>query len=344
MLLRNNISLTDTNALKGIALILLLIHHLFWTGKMPVDDVEILGYTVVQNVGIWSRVCVSLFVILSGYGLTVSAPKFNERGSLWQFYKKRYIKLMLNYWFIYLMFVPYGVFVVGRTFGEVYHGSWIRPILDFFGLHSAVTRDAFGYNPTWWFYGCIIMLYAIFPLLYRYRHNWWVLILFSLLSMEFGGYIPLYHECALYVPSFVAGILLANADVKCIQTKWWQKILLLLFLLIVSLLRFKIEGYKELWDMLIALSIIITYKTMGVSAIIEQALAFIGKHSFNIFLFHTFIFWLYFRPFIYWTTNPVLIFLTLISTCLVISVLLEYIKGKTGYYRLQKYLIDYDTI
>lgn len=46
----------------------------------------------------------------------------------------------------------------------------------------------------------------------------------------------------------------------------------------------------------------------------------------NIFLFHTFIFYMWFQDIIYITRNPLVIFLELLISCLLISVVLESIK------------------
>lgn len=328
----------ESNALKGIALILLLLHHLFSRGTMPVDDITISGFSLVRNIGRWSKVCVSLFVLLSGYGLMVSSKSLVGGGNLWQFYKKRYTKLMMNYWFIYMIFVPFGVFVMGRTFDSVYHGDWVRALLDFFGLHYAVTGDLYGYNPTWWFYGCILMLYAIFPVINRYKRYWWIVVPVTWLLYMYGRDIPVFFACTAWLPCFVAGIYMASARSLSIDIKWYHRAGVIFLLVLAAMLRFVMHMF--IWDAVIASLIVVAYKVVDIPAWITQGLAFIGKHSFNIFLFHTFIFSLYFRPFIYWTTNSVLIFITLLSTCLLISVLLEYIKGQIGYYRLQKYLIE----
>lgn len=103
----------DTLALKGIAILLLLWHHMFFVSKDLLFDWHDIGI----KSAILSRVCVAIFVFLSGYGLMVSS-KINE--SLIAFYRKRLFKLLLNYWYIWLLFVPIGVFVFHRTFDAVY--------------------------------------------------------------------------------------------------------------------------------------------------------------------------------------------------------------------------------
>lgn len=66
------LSKTDTLVLKGVALLLLLSHHLFYKNPGLYNDITIIGnHQLVQTVGIVSKVCVSIFVFLSGYGLYI---------------------------------------------------------------------------------------------------------------------------------------------------------------------------------------------------------------------------------------------------------------------------------
>lgn len=79
---------------------------------------------------------------------------------------------------------------------------------------------------------------------------------------------------------------------------------------------------------------VMAYKSIDLPESITKALAFFGKHSMNIFLFHTFIYYMWFSDIIYITRNPFIIFLELLASCLLISVLLEGIKK----------LIRFDTV
>lgn len=71
---------------------------------------------------------------------------------------------------------------------------------------------------------------------------------------------------------------------------------------------------------------VIAYKSIYIPEAIAKALEFLGKHSMNIFLFHTFIFYMWFRNFIYASRNPLIIFLELFIACLLISIVLECVK------------------
>ena len=97
----------------------MLIHHLFFIQNGLYDDVHLFrDHYLVQEIGIFCKLCVALFVFLSGYGLMIS-HKDKEIEPL-KFYKHRFKKLYFNYWFIWLIVVPIGVFVFHRTFSDAY--------------------------------------------------------------------------------------------------------------------------------------------------------------------------------------------------------------------------------
>ena len=76
--MKNNsleLSLNNTTVLKGVAIILLLAHHLFYQG-IGYNDIHLYGsHYLVKEIGIVSKLCVAIFVFLSGYELTVNADK-----------------------------------------------------------------------------------------------------------------------------------------------------------------------------------------------------------------------------------------------------------------------------
>lgn len=164
------LSLKESNFLKGIALILLLIHHLFYQNNGMFDDIPIGRYHLVNMIGLACKVCVAIFVFLSGYACA-KTTQFGSWGDVFHFYGRRLKKLFLNYWFIWLIFVPAGIFIFGRSFDDVYaEPKILNFLLDFFGLINLTGK--LGYNPTWWFYSCILTLYLIFPLMWMIVVKW----------------------------------------------------------------------------------------------------------------------------------------------------------------------------
>ncbi len=62
-----SLSLHDTSVLKGIAICAMLCHHLFYQNPES-------GY-VVWHLAMLGKVCVAIFLLLSGYGLTIQMKK-----------------------------------------------------------------------------------------------------------------------------------------------------------------------------------------------------------------------------------------------------------------------------
>lgn len=184
-----SLSLKESNELKGIALILLLIHHLFYIQDGKYDDILIGDIGIVNSLALICKVCVAIFVFLSGYALG-SNLKSDLQLNVKQFYRRRFTKLFLNFWLIWLVFVPVGIIFFDRGFDKVYGSNgWLWVIPDALGLINITGR--LGYNPTWWFYACIILLYIIFPAIHHVVSRWdwtiWPILLFSMILVKIPG-------------------------------------------------------------------------------------------------------------------------------------------------------------
>lgn len=330
------LSKVDTNILKGIALLFLLIHHLFYIDNGLYNDWYICNYGIVNELGKVCKVCVPLFVFLSGYGLGKSTKK--DIGWV-SFLRHRLAKLMPTYWLIWVLFVPLGVFLFDRTF-EIAYVDLILPkfLLDFFGLLNIF--GAYGYNATWWFMSCIIMLYVLTPLILSLikKNTYIPLFIISLGIALF--HIPFLVPIRFYLLTFVIGIIFAKEKILSILSKKikypycvWSVIL------IISIAIRCFLPYKLITDTFVCLAIILLYNSISYrDNYMCNFFCVLGKHSMNIFLFHTFIFAYYFESFIYSSRNPIIICLLLLGICLAISVLIEKIKDIIGFSQLQKKL------
>ena len=91
-----------------------------------------------------------------------------------------------------------------------------------------------------------------------------------------------------------------------------------------------------LFDTAIAVSLVMAYRCVELPNWLQMPLEFLGKHSMNIFLFHTFIYYYWFREWIYAPRNPLVIFVMLLAICCVVSVVLEWVKNWVGIKNLMK--------
>ena len=69
-----------------------------------------------------------------------------------------------------------------------------------------------------------------------------------------------------------------------------------------------------------------TVMTLGRVPIVSFMLRFLGKHSMNIFLAHTFFYMLVWRKYVYYFKYAILTFIILLGCSLVYSVILEFAK------------------
>ncbi len=339
----------DTNQMKGIALLLLLFHHLFYIRNGLFTEFQVGETELISFIAWLCRVCVGIFVFFSGYGLYKS--QVGKSTGLKSFYLKGFSKLYLNYWLMWVLFVPVGIFCFDRTLTEVY-GTHVFPdlIINILGIQHMF--GFWGYNPTWWFMTCILILYFIFPLLKVLvdKFDWillFLLLAFSLCTVIISfGFIQFYSPIEDYLFTFVFGIfwaknkMFARIKENEICSPSLKMILLFLLLIVFIWLRTFLGGNSTiLTDGPIT---VLLAQLLFQARSQSKVLVFLGRHSFNIFLFHTFICSFYFEKYIYWFKNPFLIWVVLILTCCFISLLIEKLKEWAGYYKLQKKILEYN--
>lgn len=317
--------LSITNANKGMALMLILWHHLFYEKPEA-------GWIVFQT-ALLAKVCVAIYVLLSGYGLAESAKK--KKSEILSFYKKRAIKLYMNYWLIALIFIPIGTLFMGRSLESVFgENAYFGLFIQMTGIHM-FTDVGYGYNATWWFISLIIVLYAIFPFVFFLAEKFKLWFLAFCAAVLFVP-IPLIND---WIFPFAVGVYLSQTDGFVKLFGWLQKQGNVRFLILFSLTLFfawyRQNGYlfdSVRTDTFFGIMLILwTTELILVSDTAKKLLEFIGIHSFNIFLFHTFIYYYYFADLIYAFKNPLLIFAFLLIVCLIISVVIEALKKRLSF-------------
>lgn len=203
----SELSRHDTTVLKGIALLLMLFHHLFYdAAAAPLFDEPVAGHHWVALFSRQCKVCVAIFVFLSGYGLAKS-----YKGKIRQYFAHRFVRLYFNYWLIWLLFVPVGVLFFGRTLQDVYQTHILAHlVIDLSGMSFAC--GFLGYNPTWWFYSCIIILYALYPLIHRTMSSWvqWLLLALSVMVIPLPTFL---EPIRVNLLVFIAGALFGKYNI-----------------------------------------------------------------------------------------------------------------------------------
>ena len=343
------ISPNETNIIKGIAICAMLFHHLFY-------ETNVYG-SFTQQFAIVCKVCVSMFLFVSGYGMAVQYSKIDGH-RIWdriiktfKFLLKRFSKFYLNYWVIFIILVPLGVFVPGRSLSIAYgtdYSIWYSLAKDFLGFQGVDS-----YIVTWWFNALIISLYLLFPFLYWLMRRKSIAIGFLLLLVlwpreyiveNFFYVFYLWNSnLAIYTLIFALGIFTARhiEVINIILNKIKPPILLTLSTAISITLCFIRQLYARTYadaitldafiTIFVALSVIVFCRTTRFQI---NPLAVLGKHSLNIYLIHTFILMFFFPKLIFECKFSPVIFIALLGESFAISMAIEFAKKKAHFYSL----------
>lgn len=334
------LSRQDTQLLKGIAICLMLWRHLFATGT------SFLGFT-----GYLGKICVPVFLLLSGYGLTIQFQKHSaDLNSTVRFELRRFLTFYINYWSLFIPAILIGS-CFGRTPAVVYPADTTMGLFKWIGLDFFAVAYWNSYCWAGWFNQLILFFYFIFPLLLFLCKKFDFL--FVAIATAICVWIkavpghPLYYphleEVYLHGPAFLFGIILALHP-RCFflsRHKGTKEIIaatisvfFCVFLLICCYFAALPPNDLVLqFYSLVALALIFSaIHTMGRLPLFQKVFCFLGHHSMNIFLLHT-LFIPIGAKFHRIVPMPFLIVLGLSLAC---SLLLEAIKTHIGIYAFLK--------
>ena len=104
---------------------------------------------------------VGVFIIMSGFGLCLSLARTDGPRDGWRgWYRTRLLRLFPMYWAAHLLYLV-------SPFQSRPEPIDYRFILSFFGDRIVPIYMMFYYlNPAWWYFGLILELYLVFPLLF----------------------------------------------------------------------------------------------------------------------------------------------------------------------------------
>ncbi len=335
--------LDATNLCKGIAICVMVYYHLF--GATDLTWFQPVLPVVFNVLAPFGNVCVVFFSLLSGYGYGASTQHGEALPSYGQQIVPGITRLYFNYWAVFLPFfliVPF--WSSGQvTWTGVYGSAPIQFIqnltLDFFGLtHYVYGGNIYTLCQTWWYVTLALILILIMPLfLYLWNRTGWGLFALVLAAAFF---LPDVRYLA-YLPSAALGVCLARSNgfaaVRRVMSGPVKVLLQCGILLAILYLWYRMR--QKNWNPVLA-------DTMAAWAVcqfgfdllhpipgIRQILVLLGRHSGNIFYVHSLLFagvYLGSR-FFYRFHYDVIIWGVTMGASLLVSVLLEKIKGATGY-------------
>lgn len=281
-----NLILTNRPFLMGIAMIIIIVYHLFCWVHNPIGQFNI-GY-----------VGVDIFLFLSGLGLSYSY----ENNSITQFYKNR----------IKRIYPIYLISVVATYL--IYNLDWT--LFDLLANISAIGLYTKGgvcrYD---WYLESLFTLYILFPLFYYYgkiRMGGMVFLIIVVSFIFFKYDIPWWYECfGARLPIFLYGVIFK----ECVKS---YKIVSIIGILLYFPCRKMVSPFlasSGLTIIIIYLSLIL----MNLSpAIIKDKLSYIGKHTLELYVANLFVYWLFMDTHLSLTRRFILYFIVQLITSIIL--------------------------
>lgn len=350
-----------TMQMKGIAIIILLFHHCFlnaqrWAtvpyeklattkgwGYYPISFAPFSSHTI-QYLASFSKICVAMFVFMTGYGMWVSYESQKKKTTMSNYIKKRMVTLMTGFLIIFvvteILAIPTGRFI--EVYGHDFR-SVVYMIIDALGLAKLLGTPLFCL--TWWYMSLAIVLIMIFPFVHSIMEKYqWVVVVASIIvprACGFGQSTDLFR----YLLAYTLGMYFAQHDLLVrIKEKFMeQNVAGKLLSLIVSLIGLAVIikcrqnawigwKYLDFWDGFAAMYVIVnSYIYILNGKWIVKGLGFLGKHSMNIFLIHSFYRDVFFHEFTYSFYYAWLDYIVLMAISLVTSIVLEWFKKLIRY-------------
>lgn len=350
-----------TMQMKGIAIIILLFHHCFlnaqrWAtvpyeklattkgwGYYPISFAPFSSHTI-QYLASFSKICVAMFVFMTGYGMWVSYESQKKKTTMSNYIKKRMVTLMTGFLIIFvvteILAIPTGRFI--EVYGHDFR-SVVYMIIDALGLAKLLGTPLFCL--TWWYMSLAIVLIMIFPFVHSIMEKYqWIVVVASIIvprACGFGQSTDLFR----YLLAYTLGMYFAQHDLLArIKEKFMeQNVVGKLLSLIVSLVGLAVIikcrqnawigwKYLDFWDGFAAMYVIvISYIYILNGKWIVKGLGFLGKHSMNIFLIHSFYRDVFFHEFTYSFYYAWLDYIVLMAISLVTSIVLEWFKKLIRY-------------
>ncbi len=282
----------DTQIAKGIAILLMVNHHLFAYNRLPLTYISFLPDAPIDILSVLSEfgtICISIFMLLTGIGIYHISQKTNLKK--WSF--SHFVHFVLHYWLVFLLIVPLGFLFFGKTF------LWTEFLSNLFLL-------SYSYNLEWWYLRVYLEVLLLSPWIVKYILKEPKRSIFVSFFISFVGYLM--HQSSYY----------SNIVVKEVSTFFlWQLIFCIGFLIAYfhllehmkrSFVRFRLDKW---WVSLICIVLCIGLRQepyitaklkdpiisplflyLGVNLVkqlhLDSLFAYLGNHSLNIWLIHTF--------------------------------------------------------
>lgn len=331
-----DITKRDSKMLKGVAILSMLMLHLFCRKEnLPYTPLLWIGSTpLIYYFGLFGDICVAVYCFISGYAHYLQSSK-GELQQRW----KRLLRFMIPFWVIAVVFSLIGL-LAGNS---VIPGS-IKEFL----LNCLTIKNS--YNGAWWYANTYILLVALQPLSRKFVERcpaWLVILLtFAFYTVSYGIRFWGWGACDSVILSWII------THVGLLGTSYFPYAIGMLFCKkqVISLLRQRLTainvrniyiftvlmftGMIVVHGMVQSLFVAVITATVTIILLcvcplpkrLTSLLCYLGEHSTNIWLVHMFFYAVLFKGFVFCAKYPIPVFLLLLLSSLASSYVIKWLS------------------
>lgn len=345
----------NTKQLKGIAILLMLAHHLFaFPNRIPFGF-SFKNYHLFFIIGSFGKICVPIFMFLGGYGLYASSVCIKDNQDIVSCnLLKKIISLYKKYWKVFVIFIPLGLIFFSNqicfskeNLGSSFANANIYKVVSsFLGIENL-------FNYEWWFlksYIFSLFLGYIFIEVFKQKRNvylefiivilWYILlsnIFPNLLTISFFKQLSqnfLFSNIFGITPYSVLlliGILFSKYNIfeswSLVFDKYCKietAVLAMITIILCVYVRYKIIEF-DLDIIIVPIFLLAVLRLIDNFSFTSELLVFLGKNSTNMWLTHSF-YCYYFYPFVkivYSSGSALIAFVILVALSLITSFLID---------------------
>ena len=331
------ISPATSERLKGIAILLMLTHHLFGLPTLiepPAAYLPLLpGVPLEYWLGRFGKICVALFLLLSAYGFAAGGVRS------WRYYAGKAGRFLAAYWPYFLLAWGVGIIWFQEPLPNG-HPRFPTDPLDW--LANALTlKHSMAFE--WWFAETYLLLVLLTrPLLQAVQARPWWTLAGAIASFAAGaamdaggiatGVISLSNLLIWQLP-FTCGLLLATLPRELLPG-WAAPRALAIAGLAGTAAGFALVEWlaaPAMTPFLILASPALAYALATLApAANGGVLGWLGQRTLGLWLVHPFFCYYFFQPQIYTTRLSLTVFIALLASSLLVVLAVEGVRGLPG--------------
>lgn len=315
--MENCLKKDETAALKGVAIFFMLFHHCYRVSRL-FSGYDIIfspfSHDHVITLGHWTKICVSLFAFVSGYGLYISYINKKKEQTVNSWATKRIVSTLSGYWFVavfmYIVAFAFEYFAYGgeefaalfESFGETTGERVVAIIADILGVSTLLKlKCLYG---AWWYIGTAVVLIVLFPILVHMEQKIGALCIITILIG-----LPRVIKCYVdsnstypYILIFFIGMLCCKYgvfkkfhDLHIFKNHSVNEIIKFfgsIFLILIGIFTYdEVNKHRYWWYHFAIMPFVVIIFVVEYLLRLDTAknvLAYFGRNSLNIWIIHTF--------------------------------------------------------